>query len=368
MSEDINQDPRRVTVPANYQFALFDPAGAQPVATTSVDASAEEAAVPLPIEGELPSLDGATEWLNSPPLTAADLRGKIVLIDFWTYTCINWLRTLPYIRAWSEKYRDQGLVVIGVHAPEFPFEHEIENVRRAAQNERVTYPIVVDNAFTIWRAFNNHYWPALYLLDAEGRIRHHHFGEGDYARSEIVIQRLLAEAGADDASAELVAIDGQGIEAEADWSDLESPESYLGAERSERFASPGGLAEGERRVYSPPGRLQLNHWALAGDWTVTPEAAMLNAALGRIAYAFHARDVHLVMAPPAQGAPVRFRVSIDGRPATAAHGADVDEQGNGTVREPRTYQLIRQSQPIDDRQFEIEFLDPGVEAFAFTFG
>ena len=322
----------------------------------------------LPIEGELPSLGGATGWLNSRPLTAAGLRGKVVLIDVWTYTCINWLRQLPYVRAWAEKYKKQGLVVIGVHTPEFAFEKNVDNVRRAVKDLNVNYPIAIDSEYAIWRALNNKYWPALYFVDAQGRIRHHHFGEGEYEQSERVIQQLLAEAGSDAISRELVSVDARGVEAAADWGSLRSPEIYLGYERTENFASPGGAASDKRRTYAVPARLRLNHWALSGDWTMNREAAVLNNASGQIAHRFHARDLHLVMGPAARGTSVRFRVLIDGKPPGAAHGIDVDEQGNGTVTEQRMYQLIRQPQPIADRQFEIEFLNPGVEAFAFTFG
>jgi thiol-disulfide isomerase/thioredoxin len=331
-------------------------------------AARHPAAVQLPIEGELPSLSGATTWLNSPPLAAADLRGKVVLIDFWTYTCINWLRTLPYVRAWAEKYKDHGVVVIGVHSPEFSFEHDLENVRRAARDMRVAYPIAIDNDFAIWSAFDNHYWPALYLVDAQGRIRSHQFGEGMYEQSEMIIQQLLAEAGIDGIAHELVSVDAQGAEVAADWGDLRSPENYVGYERTENFSSPGGAVLDQARVYAAPTRLMLNSWALAGDWTVEREATVLNKANGRIAYRFHARDLNLVMGPATRGTSVRFRVFLDGRAPGAAHGGDVDEQGNGTVTDQRLYQLIRQPKPIADRQFEIEFLDAGVEAFAFTFG
>jgi len=322
----------------------------------------------LPIEGELPSLGGATGWLNSRPLTAAGLRGKVVLIDFWTYTCINWLRQLPYVRAWAEKYKDQGLVVIGVHTPEFAFERDVDNVRRAAKDMRVDYPVAIDNNYTIWRAFNNSYWPALYFVDAQGHIRHHHFGEGEYEESEMILQQLLEEAGNGGIGHDLVSVDAQGAEAGADWGSLRSPENYLGYERTENFASPGGAVLDEPRVYEAPARLRLNHWALSGDWTIEQQATVLNEANGRIAYHFHARDLHLVMGPAARGTSVRFRVFIDGQPPSAAHGIDVDEQGNGTVSEQRLYQLIRQQKPIADRLLEIEFLDSGVEALAFTFG
>jgi thiol-disulfide isomerase/thioredoxin len=322
----------------------------------------------LPIEGELPSLGGATGWLNSRPLTAAGLRGKVVLIDFWTYTCINWLRQLPYVRAWAEKYKDQGLVVIGVHTPEFAFERDVDNVRRAAKDMRVDYPVAIDNDYTIWRAFNNSYWPALYLVDAQGHIRHHHFGEGEYEESEMILQQLLEEAGNGGIGHDLVSVDAQGAEAGADWGSLRSPENYLGYERTENFASPGGAVLDEPRVYEAPARLRLNHWALSGDWTIEQQATVLNEANGRIAYHFHARDLHLVMGPAARGTSVRFRVFIDGQPPGAVHGIDVDDQGNGTVSEQRLYQLIRQPKPIADRLLEIEFLDSGVEVLAFTFG
>jgi thiol-disulfide isomerase/thioredoxin len=331
-------------------------------------ATRHPAAVPLPFEGELPSLSGATAWLNSPPLSAAGLRGKVVLIDFWTYTCINWLRTLPYVRAWAEKYQEHGVVAIGVHSPEFAFEHDLENVRQAAKNMRVSYPIAIDNDYAIWRAFNNHYWPALYLVDAQGRIRYHHFGEGAYEQSEMILQQLLAEAGIGGIAHELVSVDAQGAEAAADWGDLRSPENDVGDARTEHFASPGGAVVDRRHVYTAPERFSLNHWALAGEWTVGEQAIALHTANGRIAYRFHARDLHLVMGPAARGTSVRFRVFIDGQAPGAAHGSDVDEQGNGTVTDQRLYQLIRQPGPIADRHFEIEFLDAGVEAFAFTFG
>ena len=330
--------------------------------------SEETTTAQLPIEGELSSLGSATEWLNSQPLTAAGLRGKVVLIDFWTYTCINWLRSLPYVRAWAEKYKDQGLVVIGVHTPEFAFEKNLDNVHRAAKDMRVDYPIAIDNDHAIWRAFKNTYWPALYFVDAQGRIRHHQFGEGEYEQSEMIIQQLLAEAGTGGIGHELVSVDAHGAEAAADWGSLKSPENYLGYERTENFASPGGVAFDMRRVYATPTHLRLNEWALDGDWMVGRQAIVLNAADGRITYRFHARDLHLVMGPAARGASVRFRVRVDGEPPEAAHGGDVDEEGNGTVSEQRLYQLIRQPQPITARLFEIAFLDPGVEAYAFTFG
>jgi thiol-disulfide isomerase/thioredoxin len=325
-------------------------------------------AVRTPIEGELRSLGGATAWLNSPPLTAADLRGKVVAIHVWTYTCINWMRALPYVRVWAEKYKDQGLVVIGVHAPEFGFEKDFDNVRQAAKALRVDYAIAVDNDFAIWGAFNNAYWPALYLVDAKGKVRYHHFGEGEYEESERMIQKLLAEAGARNVGRELVSVDARGVEAAADWANLRSPENYLGYQRTRNFASPGGAVPDRRRVYDAPTSLRLNAWGLAGDWTMGNGAVMSNGAGGRIVYRFRARDLHLVMGPARRGTSVRFRVRIDGRPPAAAHGLDVDEQGNGAVTDQRMYQLIRQPKPIVDREFEIEFLDPGIEAFSFTFG
>jgi len=337
-------------------------------ADKSVAQQVMPAAVQLPVEGEFPSLGGATEWLNSQPLTSAGLRGKVVLIDVWTYTCINWLRTLPYVRAWAEKYKNQGLVVIGVHAPEFAFEKNIDNVRRAAKDMRIDYPIAIDNNYIIWRALKNEYWPALYFVDAQGKIRNHHFGEGEYEQSERIIQQLLSESGIRGMGQELVSVDARGAEAAADWGSLKSPENYLGYERTENFASSGGAVLDKQRIYAVPARLRLNHWALSGDWTVQKEATVLNKANGRIAYRFHARDLHLVMGPAARGTSVRFRVLIDGQPPGAAHGIDVDDQGNGRVTEQRLYQLIRQPKPIAERQFEIEFLDLGVEVFAFTFG
>ena len=326
------------------------------------------AASQLPIEGSLPSLAGAIDWLNSPPLTMSQLRGKVVLVEFWTYTCVNWRRTLPYVRAWADKYKDQGLVVIGVHTPEFVFEKDAGNVRHAVKEIGITFPVAVDSDYAIWGAFKNQYWPALYFVDAQGRIRHHHFGEGDYERSEEVVQRLLSEAGHNGVSRELVLVDPVGVEVGADWPNLKSPETYLGYERSETFASSGGAVLSKRHLYGAPQSLSLNDWALAGDWTIGADSAVLDAANGRLVYRFHARDVNLIMSPPASGSPVRFRVLIDGRPPGAAHGSDTDEQGNGIVTEPRMYQLIRQPGPIADREFAIQFLEPGVAAFDFTFG
>ena len=360
MSQEINLDRRSFLGAAARilaaELAMIHSAGAQ------------SGKADLAVEGELPSLGGATGWLNSPPLTAAGLRGKVVVIDFWTYSCINWLRTLPYVRAWAGKYRDHGLVVIGVHTPEFPFEKDVDNIRKAAKDMRVDYPIAIDSDYAIWRAFKNEYWPALYFVDAHGKIRHHQFGEGEYEQSERVIQQLLAEAGTAHIGHDLVAVDARGVEAASDWGSLKSPETYAGYERAENFASPGGAEPDKRRIYAAPARLSLNQWALTGDWTVKKQAAVLNSANGRITYRFHARDLNLVMGPAARAASVRFRVLIDGQPPGAAHGIDVDDQGNGTATEPRVYQLIRQPMPISDRHFEIEFLDSGLEAFSFTFG
>jgi thiol-disulfide isomerase/thioredoxin len=318
--------------------------------------------VDLPIEGELASLDGATGWLNSQPLSMADLRGKVVLIDFWTYTCINWLRTLSYIRAWAETYERHGLVVIGVHTPEFPFEQDVDNVREAAQEMAVEYPVALDSDYGVWRAFDNSYWPAAYVADAQGRIRHHRFGEGGYEELERVIQQLLGVDGA------LVSVSPDGFEAQADWASLGSPETYLGYEQAQNFASPAGASPGESHSYVVPDRLKLNHWALAGDWTLGKGASVLNQANGRISFRFHARDVHLVMGPPERGTSVPFRVLLDGEAPGSAHGLDVDENGNGAVTQQRLHQLIRQQGAIDDRTLEITFLAPGVEAYAFTFG
>ncbi len=296
------------------------------------------------------------------------MRGKVVLVDFWTYTCINWQRTLPYVRAWADKYRDHGLVVVGVHTPEFSFEKDLENVRTMTKALDVAYPVAVDTNYGVWNAFDKHYWPALYFVDVRGNVRHHQFGEGEYEQSERIIQQLLSEVGYSGFGNELVRPPARGAEVAADWGNLASPESYLGRERSEGFASPGGWLTTKSRAYAVPAELKVNHWALAGDWTIATDAVKLNKANGRIAYRFHARDVHLVMGPATRGAAIRFRVSIDGKAPGAAHGVDVDEQGNGTIAEQRLYQLVRQPGRIVDRQFEIVFLDPGVEAFAFTFG
>jgi thiol-disulfide isomerase/thioredoxin len=316
----------------------------------------------------LPDFDGATGWLNSSPLGTADLGGKVVLVDFWTYTCINWLRTLGYVRAWAEKYEDRGLVVVGVHTPEFPFERDVDNVRQAAKGMTVEYAIALDSDYAIWRAFSNRYWPAVYIADAQGRIRHHQFGEGGYDECERIIQQLMREAGSEAVDDELVSVTAEGFEAQADWANLETPETYIGYEQAQNFASPGDAELDRPRAYAVPERLKLNHWALAGDWTVERRASVLNRADGRIAFRFHARDVHLVMSPRPRGASVPFRVLVDGEPPGDAHGLDVDDQGRGTVAQQRLYQLIREPGSITDRTLEITFLAPGVEAYVFTFG
>jgi thiol-disulfide isomerase/thioredoxin len=332
-----------------------------------VPAGLHVASARLPVEGELPSLDGATGWLNSEPLTPAGLRGKVAVVNFWTYTCINWLRQLPYLRAWAGKYASQGLVVIGVHTPEFSFERNRDNVRRAVQEMGITYPVATDDNYAIWLAFANHYWPALYLADAAGRIRHHHFGEGEYGQSEMVIQQLLTEAGRGGGT-DLVEVEARGLETPADLASLRSPENYTGYERTENFASPGGLVRGKPHGYAEPARLELNHWALSGDWTMDKEAATLNAANGHIICRFHARDLNLVMGPEAAAGPVRFRVLLDGQPPGEGHGVDADSDGDGSLAQQRTYQLIRQPGAITDRTCQITFLDPGAQTYGFTFG
>ena len=335
-------------------------------------AAARLAIAPRPAEAKGPSrqltaLGRAGEWLNTAPLTPRSLAGKIVLINFWTYTCINWLRTLPYLRAWEQRYRD-GLVIVGVHTPEFGFEHSADNVRRAVREMNIAYPVVLDNDYAIWRAFDNQYWPALYLLDGSGRLRHHHFGEGGYDASEAAMLQLLAETGHPAVAGAGAPVIASGFDAPADWGNVKSPETYVGYERSERFASSSVAAPDRPRRYAAPARLALNEWALAGEWTIGRQATALNQAGGRIVFRFHARDLHLVMGPARPGLEAGFRVTLDGQPPALAHGLDIDGDGSGVVREQRLYQLIRQPQPIVDRQFAIEFLAPGVETFSFTFG
>jgi hypothetical protein len=321
----------------------------------------------FPVEGELPTFDGATAWLNGAPVSRGDLHGRVVLVSFGTYTCINWIRSLPYVRAWADRYADRGLTVVGVQTPEFEFEGDLDNVGRALKEMDVRYPVAVDNDYAVWQAFDNHYWPALYFVDTEGRIRHHHFGEGDYEQSEMVLQMLLREAGAD-VEQGLVRIDPQGVEAAADWTSLGSPESYVGYERAVDFASTGGIVPDQLHVYAPPARLRRNQWSLSGQWRIGSVPALLVEPGGSLAYQFHARDLNLVMGPPAGGTPVRFVVRLDGEAPGDATGVDVDERGNGTADYQRMYQLIRQPGQIRDRRVEVEFLDAGVEAFVFTFG
>jgi len=325
--------------------------------------------VPLDQEGSLPSLGGALAWINSPPLSPASLRGKVVLVDFWTYSCINCLRSLPYMEAWANKYKDQGLVVIGVHSPEFAFERDVDNVRKAVTNLKLTFPVAVDSNQHIWKAFHNEYWPADYFVDAQGHIRFHHFGEGSYAESERVIQELLAEAHPHSGPGvtSIVSVAGAGAEAPAAPSEMRSPETYIGYDRGERFASPEKLATDSAATYSAPLRPSLNQWGLEGRWKVGSEMAVLEKAPGAIIYRFHARDLHLVLGSP-NGKPIRFRITIDGTAPGPDHGVDVDAQGNGTVTFHRLYQLVRQKGAVEDRTFKIEFLDPGIQAFSFTFG
>lgn len=320
------------------------------------------------VEGNMPPLDGAITWINSPPLKPADLRGKVVLVEFWTYTCINWRRQFPYVRAWADKYKDKGLVVIGVHTPEFEFEKDLDNVRRLTKEIGVPFPVAVDSDYVIWQAFHNEYWPALYFVDAQGHIRHHQFGEGEYEQSEEVVKQLLAEAGASGIDDRLVSDPGVGPEAAADWDDLKSSENYTGYGQAEGFSSPGGVVRDKPHAYTTPAHLSLNQWALSGNWTIKKDRAQSNDSAGHLTYRFHARDLHLVMGPATLGTRVRFRVLVDGHAPGAAHGTDVDEQGYGTLSEQRMYQLIRQPKPIGDSNFTINFLDPGVQAFCFTFG
>jgi thiol-disulfide isomerase/thioredoxin len=322
----------------------------------------------LPVEGHMASFSGATGWLNTEPLTPEGLRGRVVLVDFWTYTCVNWLRTLPYVRAWADKYGHAGLTVIGVHTPEFGFEQNVDNVVAAARDFRVDYPIALDSDYAVWRAFANHFWPAVYIADGDGRLRHHHFGEGEYAATEMVIQQLLMDAGVDGVDQDLVAVTPVALEVAADWRTLQSPETYVGYGQSSGFAQDDVARFDETHTYVAPARLPLNHWGLSGNWTVARHAAMLNDPGGRIAFQFHARDLNLVMGPASGGVSIAFRVFLDGQLAEDAHGTDVASDGTGVLKDQRTYQLIRQPGPIVDRLFEIEFVDAGVEAYCFTFG
>jgi cytochrome c biogenesis protein CcdA/thiol-disulfide isomerase/thioredoxin len=345
----------------NHKTAMSGPS-----MTKQVKPSGESAAE-LPVEDLMPSLDGAQEWLNSAPLTMEGLKGKVVLVDFWTYSCINCLRSIPYVRAWAEKYRDHGLVVIGVHAPEFAFERNVGNVKNSIATLKIGYPVAIDNEYKIWRAFENEYWPAHYFIDANGKVRHHHFGEGDYAESERVIQKLLAEAGNKNIPMDIAMVNASGAEAASKKSDVDSPETYIGYNRGDHFVSPGGVVQDESHAYAA-GEPQLNEWSLVGKWTVGEERAQLDAQDGSIVYRFHARDLHLVLGPSVEGSKIRFRVTIDGKAPGEAHGMDADADGNGVVTTQRLYQLIRAPEPIADHTFEIRFLDPGVQAYAFTFG
>jgi cytochrome c biogenesis protein CcdA/thiol-disulfide isomerase/thioredoxin len=353
---------------AEPAHAAVKPAPAMKADPSMMMAAAQPPSVPLPVEGQLPSLAGAVDWLNSPPLTAEGLRGHVVLVDFWTYSCINCLRALPYVEAWAKKYRDQGLIVIGVHAPEFAFERNIDNVRAAVKRLGIDYPVAIDNNFAIWRGFNNEYWPGHYFIDAEGRIRHHHFGEGDYAESEHVIQELLREAGHQTVASGTAFVSGTGVEAAADTKDVKSPETYIGTDRAENFASPGGAVQDQAHHYTAPATLALNQWALTGDWRVGGQDAVLAQPNGGIIYRFHARDLHLVLGPAPDGKPVKFQVLIDGHAPGADHGVDVDADGDGVIKGQRLYQLVRLTGDVTDHTFEIRFLGPGATAYSFTFG
>jgi cytochrome c biogenesis protein CcdA/thiol-disulfide isomerase/thioredoxin len=330
--------------------------------------AAETAQPQLRSEGSLPSLDGAVAWLNSTPLTRESLKGKVVLIDFWTYSCINCLRAIPYVEAWAEKYKDDGLLVIGVHTPEFAFEKDQGNVSKAVHELNITYPVAIDSNYAIWKAFHNEYWPAHYFIDAQGNIRYHHFGEGEYDKSEEVIQQLLREKNTSVKASGIVKICAVGVQAPPDLSDVQSPETYIGYARQQSYVSPERIKQDTPAPYTVPGRLDVNNWGLAGNWNVGSEKAILESSPGKIVFRFHARDLHLVLGPSASGRPIRFRVLLDGAAPLDDHGADVDARGNGMLKEYRLYQLIRQKGKVEDRTFQIEFLDPGVEAFAFTFG
>jgi cytochrome c biogenesis protein CcdA/thiol-disulfide isomerase/thioredoxin len=349
---------------ADIEQSLIDKLGPRPKAAA---APANGSDINLAVEGGFPSLEGATAWLNSPPLSRESLKGKVVVVDFWTYSCINCLRSIPYVNAWAQKYKDHGLVVIGVHTPEFAFERNIDNVRKAIANLKISYPVAIDNEYKIWRAFDNEYWPAHYFIDAEGHTRYHHFGEGEYDRSERVIQRLLVEAGNANVPQDILSINASGAEAAPSASDDKSPETYVGYNRASGFASPGGIVPDENHVYDPS-EPQLNQWSLSGDWTVGGENATLDAKGGSIVYRFHARDLHLVLGPATDGMPIHFVVTVDGKSPGADHGADTDADGRGVVDGQRLYQLIRQQGPVADHTFEIQFLDSGVHAYAFTFG
>jgi thiol-disulfide isomerase/thioredoxin len=321
----------------------------------------------LPVEDLMPSLAGAQEWLNSPPLSLEALKGKVVLVDFWTYSCINCLRSIPYVRAWAQKYKDHGLVVIGVHAPEFAFERNVANVKNAIATLKIGYPVAIDNEYKIWRSFENEYWPAHYFIDGNGKVRHHHFGEGEYDESEQIIQKMLKDAGNKNVPTGIVSVNASGAKAASDTGDVKSPETYVGYDRGNHFVSPGGVVVDKDHTYAA-GEPQLNEWSLTGNWTVGPERAQLDEKDGSIIYRFHARDLHLVLGPSAEGSQIRFQITIDGKVPGDAHGMDTDAEGNGVVTTQRLYQLVRASGTVADRTFEIRFLDPGVQAYAFTFG
>lgn len=355
-----------LTQTAKIEQSLLDKVQPQSSEQTSQQTTASGTSV-LPIEGMMPPLDGAVQWINSPPLSAADLRGKVVLVDFWTYSCINCLRSLPYVNAWAEKYKDQGLVVIGVHAPEFAFEKDINNVAKAVKDLNISYPVAIDNNYAIWRGFNNRYWPAHYFIDGQGRIRGHHFGEGNYDESEKMIQQLLAEANNKPVSTSLVTSTATGVGLAASMRDIQSPETYIGYSRAENFVSEGGQVPDQSHRYTAPTALQINQWALGGNWKVGEESAVQLSDQGRLSYRFHARDLHLVMGS-STAKPIHFRVTLNGKAPGKNHGVDTDENGMGIVTGQRLYQLIRQTQPIIDQTFDIEFFDPNVEIFAFTFG
>jgi thiol-disulfide isomerase/thioredoxin len=340
---------------------------AEPSGVTDDRTARKMAAASVRLETDLPALE-ATEWINSDPLTPASLGGKVVLVQFWTYSCINWRRTLPYLRAWSERYGDRGLTLVGVHSPEFEFEKDAANVREAVRDLRIAFPVAVDSGWAIWRKFGNDSWPALYLFDGQGHIRHHRAGEGEYERVEALLRQLLQETGAKELGREVGSVEGHGPELEADWANLRTPETYLGFARARNFVSPNPVAAGQLLTFTAPTGMALNSWALAGVWSIQRESVVSHQPFARIAFRFHARDVHVVMGPAIAGTSVKFRVHIDGQALRGRHGVDVDEHGSGLLNARRMYHLVRQSHPIADRDFEIEFLDPGAAAYSFTFG
>lgn len=321
----------------------------------------------LPVEGRAPSLAGVSAWLNSDPMTAFP-KGKVTLVDFWTYSCINCLRAMPYVHAWADMYKDAGLVVIGVHTPEFAFEKDVDNVKRAVRSLDVTHPVALDNDYAVWRAFDNHYWPAHYLIDAMGRVRYHHFGEGDYGETETAIRALLTEAGGRVADTGATRVEAEGVQAPSVFAEIASPETYVGYDRAENFRGAPSMVRDASASYEAPASLRLNQWAVSGPWTFEGERAVEGRAGTRLLFRFHARDLHLVLGPGADGTPIRFRARLDGAPPGVDHGADTDANGVGVIGDQRLYQLVRQREGVRERTFEIEFLDPGAQAFAFTFG